>query len=78
MGLSLFPLVLKVLGLLVLLLGPELPLLVLGYQAGLEFRQSLVRKPQDSTFPSLTPSWVRCRLSQASHSSTGQLPEEPG
>lgn len=38
MGLSLFPLVLKVLGLLVLLLGPELPLLVLGYQAGLEFR----------------------------------------
>lgn len=41
-GLLLFLLVLEVLGLLILLLGPELLLLLLGYQAGLEFRQSFV------------------------------------
>ena len=35
-------LVLEVLGLLVLLLGPELPLLLLGYQAGLELSKSCV------------------------------------
>ena len=41
-GLSPFLLVLEVPGLLVLLLGLELPRLLFGYQASLEFHQSLV------------------------------------
>lgn len=41
-GLSLFLLVLEVLGLLVLPLGLELPRLLFGYQAGLQFHPSLV------------------------------------
>lgn len=68
-GLSLLLLVLEVLGLPVLPLGLELQLLLLGYEGGLQFPESLVQETVRNMFPSPTPSWVlmSCRLCEAQY-----------
>ena len=65
MGLSPFLLVLEVPGLLVLLLGLELPHLLFGYPASLEFHRSLVCETLGQHVPLPDTLLVRCRLSPA-------------